>query len=262
MNYESIEMLTEGSLVTIKLNRPERMNAVIEGMYLEIQDVLEQTRDESEVRCLIITGSVLRREGVVKQAFCAGADLKKHSAGERNAAQREDYIRLAHETIRKIHEFPKPVIAAINGHCVGEGMVMTLFCDIRIAAYDARFCLPEAKIGVPSINGTIRAVQVANHGAAMELLLTGEPRDADWARMAGFVNTVVPNDELMPTAERMAQNIADNGEEAIQIMRNLGEMALDEKFADLVEEGRKLRDGMQTGDMVGRQAAFVNKDKK
>ena len=138
---------------------------------------------------------------------------------------------------------------------------MTLFCDIRIAAEDAMFSLPEAKIGVPSINGTIRAVQIANHGAVMELLMTGEPRDAEWARSAGFVNTVVPNDELMATAERMARNIADNGAEAISIMRTIGEKALDEKFAHLVEEGRKLRNNMQTGDMADRQAKFVNRDR-
>ena len=136
---------------------------------------------------------------------------------------------------------------------------MTLFCDIRIAAEDATFCLPEAKIGVPSINGTIRAAQVANHGAVRELLLTGEPRDAEWAKSAGFINTIVPNGELMATAERMAMNIAENGEEAIQIMRKVGEMVLEEKFADLVEEGRKLRNAMKTGDMVGRKAAFVNR---
>ena len=110
---------------------------------------------------------------------------------------------------------------------------------------------------MPSINGTIRAVQIANHGAVMELLMTGEPRDAEWARAAGFVNTVVPRDELMGTAERMANNIAENGEGAIRIMRQLGERALEEKFGDLVEEGCKLRDGMESGDMVDRQAAFV-----
>jgi enoyl-CoA hydratase/carnithine racemase len=80
--------------------------------------------------------------------------------------------------------------------------------------------------------------------------------------MAGFVNTVVPNDELMATAERMAKAIADNGEEAIRIMRQLGEKALEEKFADLVEHGLRLRRKMKTKDMIDRQAAFVNKNRE
>ena len=151
------------------------------------------------------------------------------------------------------------MIAAINGHCVGEGMVMTLFCDIRIASDDASFALPEAKIGVPSINGTIRAVQLAGHGPAMELLLTGESRDAAWALNAGFVNAVVGKDELMATATRLADSVASGGETAIRIMRQLGERALDEKFADLVDAGLALRESMAVGETVDRQARFLDR---
>lgn len=83
MSYETIKFLKQGSVGVIQLNRPERMNAVIEEMYREIQDVLKSAQDAGDIRSLILTGSVLKKGDVVKQAFCAGADLKKHSSGER-----------------------------------------------------------------------------------------------------------------------------------------------------------------------------------
>jgi len=153
----------------------------------------------------------------------------------------------------------KPVIAAINGHCVGEGMVMTLFCDLRIAADDAQFSLPEARIGVPSINGTIRAVQIAGHAAAMELVLTGEPRDAAWARNAGFVNAVVPAGRLMAEARGMADAIAGNDAAAYQVMRELGERALQEPFSDLLAQGMVLRDALTADAMIERQGKWLER---
>ena len=245
----------KGDIAYITLARPDAMNAMSRAMYRAVSEAFMELNEDDEAKVAIFSSSN-------PDAFCAGVDIKDiHKALAEEGLSLDEVAKQCNIFFEEPGHLHKPVIAAINGHCVGEGMVMTLFCDIRIAAEDAKFCLPEAKIGVPSINGTIRAVQVANHGAVMELLLTGEPRDAEWAKSAGFINTIVPNDELMQTAERMARNIADNGAEAISIMRKLGEMALDEKFADLVEKGRKLRDNMQTDDMTVRQARFVNKKK-
>jgi E-phenylitaconyl-CoA hydratase len=245
----------KGDIAYITLARPDALNAMSRDMYKAVNEAFMALNEDDDAKVAIFCSSN-------PDAFCAGVDIKDiHKALSEEALSLDEVARQCSIFFEEPGHLYKPVIAAINGHCVGEGMVMTLFCDIRIAAYDAQFSLPEARIGVPAINGTIRAVQVANHGAAMELLLTGESRDADWARMAGFVNTIVPNDELMPTAERMAKQIAGNGEEAISIMRKLGEMALDEKFADLIEKGRELRNNMQTGDMVDRQAAFASRKK-
>ncbi len=246
----------KGPVAYITLARSDAMNAMDRRMYKAVNEAFYKLNEDKEAKVAILSSSN-------PDAFCAGVDIRDiHKAMTEEGLSLDDLAGQCSIFFEEPGHLYKPVIAAINGHCVGEGMVMTLFCDIRIAAYDARFCLPEARIGVPSINGTIRAVQVASHGAAMELLLTGEPRDADWARMAGFVNTVVPNDELMATAERMAKAIADNGEEAIRIMRQLGEKALEEKFADLVKHGLRLRRKMKTKDMIDRQAAFVNKNRE
>ena len=245
----------KGPIAHITLARGDSLNAMSRRMYADVNEAFQQLNEDDDAKVAVFASSD-------PDAFCAGVDIKDiHKALTEEGLSLDTVARQCNIFFEEPGHLHKPVIAAINGHCVGEGMVMTLFCDIRIAAEDAMFSLPEAKIGVPSINGTIRAVQIANHGAVMELLMTGEPRDAEWARSAGFVNTVVPNDELMATAERMARNIADNGAEAISIMRTIGEKALDEKFAHLVEEGRKLRNNMQTGDMADRQARFVNRDR-
>ncbi len=244
----------KGSIAHITLARSDAMNALDRGMYRAVNDAFMQLNEDDEAKVAIFSSSN-------PDAFCAGVDIRDlHKALTEEGLSFDDLASQCSIFFEEPGCLYKPVIAAINGYCVGEGMVMTLFCDIRIAAEDTKFSLPEAKIGVPSINGTIRAVQLANHGAAMELLLTGEPRDAEWARTAGFINTVVPSGELMPTAERLAKAIADNGQDAIRIMRQLGERALEEEFAGLVEHGLKLRTNMQSGDMIDRQARFVNRD--
>ena len=104
MNYTTILYEKTGQVGVIRLNRPERMNAVIEEMYLELQKALSAAERDNEVRVLVLTGSVLVKDGKERQAFCAGADLKEHSAGKRDHGQKRQYIELAHETTRMIYE--------------------------------------------------------------------------------------------------------------------------------------------------------------
>jgi len=209
MNYESIEFLTDGPLATIRLDRPERMNAVIEGMYLEIQDVLERVRKELEIRCLILTGSVFKREGVEKNAFCAGADLKKHSTGDRSPAQRQDYIRLAHETIRKIYEFPKPVIAVVNGPARGAGTEMALSCDFLLMADEATLALPEVGLGT-FVGGGVTHILPRLVGAARakELVYTGKIIDGRTAVDLGLAIGCYPLPRLLEEARALATELA------------------------------------------------------
>lgn len=210
MSYDSIELFIDGPVATIKLNRPERMNAVIEEMYLEIQDVLERSRVEPEIRCLILTGSVLERDGVEKQAFCAGADLKKHSAGERSKAEREDYIRLAHETIRKIIELPKPVIAAVNGPARGAGTEMALACDLLLMAEDATLALPETGLAT-FVGGAVTHIlpRLVGLARARELVYTGRIIDGREAVELGLALGCCPVARLLEDAHSLALTIAD-----------------------------------------------------
>ena len=138
---------------------------------------------------------------------------------------------------------------------------MSLFCDLRIASPDARFSLPEAKIGVPSVNGTIRAVQLIGHAQAMELLLTGDARDAGWALNAGLVNAVVDKDDLMAHARDLANAIASNDATSIAIMRQIGEAAMEQPFEALLAQGLATRESLSDANMVERQSQFINKKK-
>lgn len=208
--YESIEWLIDGPLATIKLNRPERMNAVIEGMYLEIQSVLDEAQEEPKIRCLILTGSIFKRDGVEKQAFCAGADLKKHSTGERSPAERREYIRLAHETVRKIYQHPKPIIAAVNGPARGAGTEMALACDMLLMAEEATLALPETGLGTFVGGGVTHLLpRLIGLAKAKELVYTGRAIDGKAAVEMGLALGCYPVAVLLEKVRRLTMEIAD-----------------------------------------------------
>jgi enoyl-CoA hydratase len=210
MSYETIRLLTDGPVATIQLNRPERMNAVIEEMYREIQDVLEHVGAQSGLRCLIVTGSVLERDGVEKQAFCAGADLKKHSTGDRSSAERKEYIHLAHQTIRKIHEFPKPVIAAVNGPARGAGTELALGCDLLLMAEGATLGLPETGLGTFVGGGVTHLLpRLIGLAKAKELIFTGRVIDGKTAVRLGLANRCCPLERLHDETRALALEIAE-----------------------------------------------------
>jgi enoyl-CoA hydratase len=210
MNYDTVEYAEDGSLGIIKLNRPERMNAVIEEMYLEIQDVLGRARDDAAIRVLILTGSVLKKGDVEKQAFCAGADLKKHSTGERSHAQKREYIMLAHDTTRLIYEFPKPVIAAINGPARGAGAEMALSCDFIFMAEDATLAFPETGLGSFVGGGvTYHLPGIVGLAKAKELIYSGRLIDGKGAVDIGLALRCFPVATLMEEAKSFAQELCE-----------------------------------------------------
>ena len=210
MNYETITFMKDGNLGIIRLNRPARMNAVIEEMYLELQYVLNHARADTAVRALILTGSVLRKGGVDKQAFCAGADLKKHSSGERSNAQKREYIMLAHDTTRKIYEFPRPVIAVVNGPARGAGAEMALNCDFIFMAQDATLAFPE--IGLGSFVGggvTHHVSRIVGLTKAKELIYSGRLIDGKTAVDMGLALRCFPVETLMEEARSFAQVLCE-----------------------------------------------------
>ncbi len=142
MGYETVLYQRDGAIGILRLNRPERMNAVIEQMYLDIQAILHEARNDADIRVLILTGTVRKSPKGDKQAFCAGADLKKHGTGDRTLWQKREYIFLAHETTRMIYEFPKPVIVAVNGPARGAGTEMALNGDFLFMADTATIAFP------------------------------------------------------------------------------------------------------------------------
>jgi len=208
--YETIIFEEKDNIGIIRLNRPHRMNAVIEKMYIEIQDVLKKVENDSNIRVLILTGSVLKKDGKEKQAFCAGADLKKHSSGERTPWQKREYIFLAHNTTKMIYEFPKPIIAAINGPARGAGTEMALNCDFIIMADDATIGFPETGLGTFVGGGvTYHLPNIIGMVKAKYLIYTGKILNGKEAESFGLILKSVPIEKLMDEVFNLAKQLSE-----------------------------------------------------
>ncbi len=198
MNYETIIFEKINYTGVIRLNRPDRMNAVTEKMYEELIDLLEKLKLDKELRVLVLTGSVRIKDGIEKQAFCAGADLKQHSSGERSHAQKREYIYLAHRVNLKLYSFPKPVIAAINGPARGAGAEMAINCDFIIMADEASIGFPEVGLGTFVGGGVTKLLpELLGIKKARELLYTGRVISGVHAVDYGLASACYPVNELL-----------------------------------------------------------------
>ena len=189
----------KGRIAYITLNRPEVLNAMNNQMKRDFTEVLVDFRDDPEVWVGIVFGAG-------DKAFSTGSDVKE--IGEWYASEPEPFPMEPQPFIKGQIEIWKPLIAAINGWCVGGGFELALVCDIRIATKDARFGEVEPKVGELSETGAIRLPNQVPFAIAMEMLLTGDTIDAQRAYEIGLINQVVPSSEkLMPAAHRMAERI-------------------------------------------------------
>jgi enoyl-CoA hydratase len=198
------------------------MNAVIEGMYEEILETLAGVREDDTIRCLVITGSALERDGVRKEAFCAGADLKEHASGSRTAADRRRYIQLAHETCGAIAGLPKPVVAAVNGPARGAGTELALCCDLVVMAEGATMAFPEVGLGTMVGGGLTQILpSLVGLARARELILTGRVIDGNEAVALGLSARVVPLERLTEEVHGLARNLASNAPLAMAVAKRL-----------------------------------------
>jgi len=209
MNYSTIRHEIDHGILILRLNRPERMNAVNEEMYTEIAHLLQKYREDNDVRVVILTGSIRIKDGIEKQAFCAGADLKKHSSGERSHAQKRKYIEQAHETTRLLYRYPKPVIAAVNGPARGAGAEMALACDFIIMSDEATIAFPETGLGTFVGGGvTLHLPRIVGLMKARELIYTGRVVDAAAAVDLGLALYSYPIATFMANVREFAAGIA------------------------------------------------------
>jgi len=209
MTYETVIYECRDGVGILRLNRPDRMNAVIEQLYLDIQAVLKDAAQDENVRSLILTGSVRKRPEGDKQAFCAGADLKEHKKGERTPWQKREYILLAHETTRQLYVFPKPVIVVVNGAARGAGTELALNGDFLLMADKATIAFPETGLGTFVGGGvTSHLGKLIGRQKAKELVFTGRVLDGKAAVDIGLALHSYPIDELMPAALKMAATMA------------------------------------------------------
>ena len=196
----------------IVLNRPERMNAMSLELLRLLDEAAQDLNDDPDMWVAIVTGAGDR-------AFCAGADLGS-TIPSATAANRTEQLRV-NET-RWLHGVNKPIIAAVNGYCIAGGVELLLGTDIRIAAAQAQFALQEVRWGLVPIAGAhIRLPRQIPWCWAMEILLTGRRLSAAEALQCGLINRVVPADQLMETANGLADLICRNGPLAVRTAKEI-----------------------------------------
>ncbi len=206
MDYENIIFEKEENIAIITFNRPEAMNALNNQTRAEFRAAIDDVASDDEVKVLILTGS--------GKAFVAGSDIKEFNATTPFAAHN---IRRLGEMVEQLE---KPVIAAVNGFCLGGGNEIAMGCDIIIASEKAKFGQTEINIGIiPGGGGTQRLPRLIGACRAKELIYTGDIIRAEEADRLGLVNRVVPMDELMPAAKELAKKIAAKSAAALKLAK-------------------------------------------
>src|SRR6266511_4608383 len=208
--YETLLLERRDRVAIVTINRPDKRNALNIKTREEGTALLEQLRTNAAIRVVVITGAG-------DKAFIAGADIAEF-AGRTAMMQRD--VMTARSLFTAIDTFPKPIIAMINGYCLGGGCELALACDLRIASEAASFGQPEINLGIiPGGGGTQRLTRLVGEGRAMELILTGDIIDARTALAIGLVNHVVPADQLEAKTMEIANRIADKGPIALALAK-------------------------------------------
>ncbi|EBA08587.1 enoyl-CoA hydratase [Sagittula stellata] len=199
MAYETIIVEVEDHVATIRLNRPDALNALNSELLGEVCQALKEADGNDKVRCIIITGS--------QKAFAAGADIKEMSDKSYVDMFMSDFFGTEGGTIGRTR---KPIIAAVAGYALGGGCELAMMCDFIIAADNAKFGQPEINLGViPGLGGTQRLTRFVGKSKAMDMALTGRFMDAEEAERSGLVSRVVPAKQLMEEARAAAEKIAE-----------------------------------------------------
>lgn len=224
-----------GEIATITLNRPDKRNALTPGMIQQMCDAVAQVRDDRTVRVLVV-----RANG---PAFCAGLDLTEMA--KQRAEGEADLGGLEH-LLEQIEACPHPTIAAVRGDAVAGGCELALHCDIRVAADDARFSMPLARIGLAvPVTLTWKLVDTIGAAKTCELLFTGEAVPAEAAAHLGLANRVVPSDELDSAVESLTRQIARNAPLSVRAMKAFVQRAIAARRSapreDLEELHRQVR---------------------
>jgi E-phenylitaconyl-CoA hydratase len=222
----------DGHVATITYNRPEALNAVNRQVRDDLNAAFARFRDEEEAWVAIVTGA--------GRAFCAGADVKD-GEGSTGTFAGTFWEKPTLNSFESGWEIFKPVIAAVNGHCMGYGLTMVTWCDFVLASDRAVFGFPEVKLGGPAIVGSIRLPRRINWQDAMELLLIGDPIDADRAAAMGLVGRVVPHETLLDEARALAGRLVQGAPLAQRAMKEVATRTAAMASIDAVRFGETMR---------------------
>jgi len=232
--FETLLFDKQGPIARITLNRPAVVNAFNVQMRDDLWEVLHAVRDDPDVRAVVLRGAGLK-------GFCTGADLTEFgSAPSQEAARR---VRWERDVFGLLLDLPKPTLAALHGHVIGSGVEIACLCDIRVAADDAQFSMPETSLGlVPAAGGTQTLPRLLRPGRASEMLLAGWRLDAAQARRWGLVQYVASSREFDAAVDRIASRLAALDSHAAAAAKRAVKAALNLPLAAGLDlEGRELR---------------------
>ena len=248
---EKIRLEVDGAIATITNDNPQKHNAFDDEMDQRLFEVLAELRNRPEVRAVIWRG-----EG---RSFSSGRDVSAIGGSQVDLSHHELMTR-GHQGIQQIFDLDAPIIVACHGWSIGASFQRALLCDIRIAADDARFLLPEVGHGViPDTGGVGRLFQICGHGVASDLVLTGRPMDAAEAYAHGVVSRVVPRADLDATARAMAEQIAAAPAVTVKVARRvIAHLAEPEIRSSMAEELIGQTFVNRSDDLAERRAALAD----
>ena len=246
---EIVVVETRGRVGLIRLNRPQALNALNSALIRDLARAVDAFEADANIGCMVVTGS--------DKAFAAGADIKEMAGKTFTDAFLGDFIGTWH----RVAEARKPVIAAVAGFALGSGCELAMQCDLIIAADNAKFGQPEIKLGIiPGIGGTQRLTHAVGKAKAMDLILTGRMMDAEEAERAGLVARVVPPQNLIDEALKVAATIASMSLPSILAAKEAVNRAFEASLAEGIRFERRLfHASFGTADQKEGMAAFVEK---
>ena len=214
MFYHSIILTKADGVAVIQMNNPKAMNALEDELSAELLSAYKDVAADPAVGAVILTGA--------EKAFCAGGDLKKLNEGFPTAEAGYDYMKSFREMVTTFLNLPKPTIAAVNGFAVGAGFCIAMQADLILASDKAKFGMAFANVGlIPDLAGLYTLPRLVGLQRAKELVFTGRTIGAEEAGAMGIVNRVVPHEQLLDEAQKLARRLADGPRVALRMAKNV-----------------------------------------
>ncbi|RRJ84110.1 enoyl-CoA hydratase/isomerase family protein [Aestuariirhabdus litorea] len=232
MSYQSIQTLRHDNILELRLNRPERLNAVIKPLYDELLDALETAERDPTIRVLMLSG-----EG---RAFCVGADMKAHASGERSAFEKRQYLAAEQQLCKRLFSLEKPIVCVVQGYAIGAGAELAIACDFLLMSKKAQLGLPEVSIGT-FIGGAVSYLlpRLVGLARARELIFGGQRISAKRALKLGLASRCLDEECFREQALEYAQALAQKAPLSMALAKRhlnlLGNQSIDAALASELE---------------------------
>lgn len=254
MGYSNLIVTTEKYITTIKINREKALNALNEKTILELKECIAEIKNSKNSRVVVITGAG-------EKSFIAGADITAFQ-GKSSISIREMILKLQ-EVLNSIEDLPIPVIASINGFCLGGGLELAMACDLRVASDKAILGQPEIKLGlIPGAGGTQRLSRLIGSGKAKEMIMLGDNITAEIAKSLGLLNWVVPHEQLNEKTYKIASKLVNGPSFALNMAKEVINRGLEMSLLDAIRvEAELFALCFASDDVPEGVDAFLNKRK-